>query len=51
MWIMGFHDRDGFYLEVIWHKPGVPDTETLRRVDWTTVHQRPRPTAWPLRGL
>lgn len=37
MWIMGFHDPDGFYVEVIWHKPGVPDAETLARADWTTV--------------
>jgi catechol 2,3-dioxygenase-like lactoylglutathione lyase family enzyme len=40
MWIMGFHDPDGFYVEVIWHKPDVPDAETLRRADWTTVHER-----------
>jgi catechol 2,3-dioxygenase-like lactoylglutathione lyase family enzyme len=39
-WIMGFHDPDGFYVEVIWHKPGVPDTETLRRADWTSVELR-----------
>lgn len=37
MWIMAFHDPDGFYVEVIWRKPGVPDAETLRRADWTTV--------------
>jgi len=37
MWIMGFHDPDGFYVEVIWHKPGVPDSETLRRQEWKTV--------------
>lgn len=37
MWIMGFHDPDGFYVEVIWHKPDVPDAETLPRADWTTV--------------
>ena len=37
MWIMGFTDPDGFYVEVIWHKPGVPDSETLRRASWTTV--------------
>lgn len=37
MWIMGFHDPDGFYVEVIWHKPGMADSETLRRADWTTV--------------
>ena len=37
MWIMGFHDPDGFYVEVIWRKPGVPDESTLRRADWTTV--------------
>jgi len=40
MWIMGLHDPDGFYVEVIWHKPAVPDSETLRRADWTTVHER-----------
>jgi catechol 2,3-dioxygenase-like lactoylglutathione lyase family enzyme len=37
MWIMGFNDPDGFYVEVIWHKPGVPDSETLPRASWTTV--------------
>ena len=37
MWIMGFHDPDGFYVEVIWRKPGVPDDATLPRTDWTTV--------------
>lgn len=37
MWIMGFFDPDGFYVEVVWHRPGVPDSETLRRADWTTV--------------
>jgi catechol 2,3-dioxygenase-like lactoylglutathione lyase family enzyme len=37
MWIMGLNDPDGFYVEVIWHKPGVPDHETLPRADWTTV--------------
>ncbi len=37
MWIMGFTDPDGFYVEVVWHKPGVPDSETLRRASWTTV--------------
>ena len=36
-WIMGFHDPDGFYVEVIWHRPGPPDSETLRRADWATV--------------
>ncbi len=36
-WIMGFHDPDGLYVEVIWHKAGVPDEETLPRKDWTTV--------------
>ena len=36
-WIMGFRDPDGFYVEVIWHKPGVPDAETFRRADWKTV--------------
>jgi catechol 2,3-dioxygenase-like lactoylglutathione lyase family enzyme len=37
MWILGFHDPDRFYVEVIWRKPGVPDPETLERSDWTTV--------------
>lgn len=37
MWIMGFHDPDGLYVEVIWHKPGVPDSETLPRAKWQTV--------------
>jgi catechol 2,3-dioxygenase-like lactoylglutathione lyase family enzyme len=37
MWIMGFHDPDGFYVEVIWHKPGVPDAETLPRAEWKTI--------------
>jgi catechol 2,3-dioxygenase-like lactoylglutathione lyase family enzyme len=37
MWIMGFHDPDGFYVEVIWHKPGMPDSETLPRAEWTNV--------------
>jgi catechol 2,3-dioxygenase-like lactoylglutathione lyase family enzyme len=36
-WIMGFHDPDGFYAEVIWRAPGVSDDETLLRVNWTTV--------------
>jgi catechol 2,3-dioxygenase-like lactoylglutathione lyase family enzyme len=37
MWIMGFHDPDGFYVEVIWHKPGLPYSQTLPRADWETV--------------
>ncbi len=36
-WIMDFHDPDGLYAEVIWHKPGAQDAETLRHEDWTTV--------------
>jgi hypothetical protein len=36
-WIMGFHDPDGFYVEVIWRKPGGTDAETLERAKWTTV--------------
>ena len=36
-WIMDFHDPDGLYVEVIWHKPGARDEETLRHEDWTTV--------------
>jgi catechol 2,3-dioxygenase-like lactoylglutathione lyase family enzyme len=37
MWILGFHDPDGFYVEVIWRKPDLPDSETLERARWTTV--------------
>lgn len=37
MWIMGFHDPDGAYAEVIWRKPDVPDGGTLPRADWQTV--------------
>ena len=37
MWILGFNDPDGFYVEVVWRKPGVTDSETLPRADWTTV--------------
>jgi len=37
MWIMAFHDPDGFYVEVIWRKPGVPDAQTLKRAEWKTV--------------
>jgi catechol 2,3-dioxygenase-like lactoylglutathione lyase family enzyme len=37
MWIMAFHDPDGFYVEVIWRKPGVPDAETLPRAAWAPV--------------
>jgi catechol 2,3-dioxygenase-like lactoylglutathione lyase family enzyme len=37
MWIMAFNDPDGFYVEVIWRKPGLPDAETLPRGAWTTV--------------
>jgi catechol 2,3-dioxygenase-like lactoylglutathione lyase family enzyme len=36
-WIMGFHDPDGVYVEVIWRKPGLPDAETLPRAAWSTV--------------
>jgi hypothetical protein len=36
-WIMGFHDPDRFYVEVIWRKPGLSDEETLPRARWTTV--------------
>ena len=36
-WIMDFHDPDGLYVEVIWHKCGAADAETLRREDWTTL--------------
>ena len=37
MWIMGFHDPDDFYVEVIWRKPGMSDFQTLPRANWTTV--------------
>jgi catechol 2,3-dioxygenase-like lactoylglutathione lyase family enzyme len=37
MWIMGFHDPDGFYAEVIFRKAGIPDSETLPRTDWKAV--------------
>ena len=37
MWIMGFRDPDGFYVEVIWRKPDLPDAATLSRADWQTV--------------
>ena len=37
MWIMGFHDPDQLYVEVIWRRPGLPDSATLARADWTTV--------------
>jgi catechol 2,3-dioxygenase-like lactoylglutathione lyase family enzyme len=40
MWIMGFHDPDGFYVEVIWRKPGLPDSDTLPRTLWETVALR-----------
>ncbi len=38
MWIMGFHDPDRFYVEVIWRKPELPDAKTLPRSEWTTVN-------------
>jgi catechol 2,3-dioxygenase-like lactoylglutathione lyase family enzyme len=37
MWIMGFHDPDDFYVEVIWRKSDVPDEQTLERAEWTSV--------------
>ena len=37
MWIMGFNDPDGLYVEVIWRKPGLPDADTLPRTGWSTV--------------
>ena len=40
MWIMGFHDPDDFYVEVIWHKPDASDSETLPRREWKTVELR-----------
>jgi catechol 2,3-dioxygenase-like lactoylglutathione lyase family enzyme len=40
MWIMGFHDPDGFYGEVIWRKPNIPDAETLPHAQWETVELR-----------
>lgn len=40
MLIMGFHDPDGLYGEVIWRKPGPADADTLPRAEWTTVAAR-----------
>jgi catechol 2,3-dioxygenase-like lactoylglutathione lyase family enzyme len=37
MWILGFHDPDDFYVEVIWRKADLPDSETLAREQWTIV--------------
>jgi catechol 2,3-dioxygenase-like lactoylglutathione lyase family enzyme len=37
MWILGFHDPDGFYAGVIWRKADLPDSATLERARWTTV--------------
>jgi hypothetical protein len=37
MWILGFHDPDGFYVELIWRKEGLPDSATQERARWTTV--------------
>ena len=37
MWMMGFHDPDDFYVEVIWRKLGVADAQTLMRAEWKTV--------------
>jgi hypothetical protein len=34
---MGLHDPDGFYVEVIWRKPSVPDAQILKRDEWKTV--------------
>ena len=31
------HDPDDFYVEVIWRKPGMSDSQTLPRAYWTTV--------------
>ena len=30
-WIMAFHDPDGFYVDVIRRKPGLPDSDHLPR--------------------
>ena len=43
MWIMAFLDPDGLYVEVIWRKPDLTDSETLRRVDWTTIELTAQP--------
>jgi len=40
MWIMGFYDPDGLYVEVVWRKPGLADSETLPRAEWETVDLR-----------
>jgi catechol 2,3-dioxygenase-like lactoylglutathione lyase family enzyme len=37
MWIMAFNDPDGFYVEVMWRKPGASDADTLERAEWSTV--------------
>jgi catechol 2,3-dioxygenase-like lactoylglutathione lyase family enzyme len=36
-WIMDFHDPDGLYVEVIWHRPGARAVDTFRHEDWTIV--------------
>ena len=36
-WIMGYHDPDGLYGEVMWHKPGTGDDGVLERAQWTSV--------------
>lgn len=35
--IFTFTDPDGAQHEVVWRKPGVPDTAALKRSDWTEV--------------
>ena len=36
-WIMGYFDPDGAAHEVILERPGIADSETLERAEWTTV--------------
>jgi catechol 2,3-dioxygenase-like lactoylglutathione lyase family enzyme len=35
--LLSFHDPDGGSHEVVWVKPGMPATATLKRADWTTL--------------
>ena len=40
--ILGFHEPDAFYVEVIWHKPDVADSDTLTRAESTVVRHKRR---------
>lgn len=39
-WIFTFEDPDAGRHEVVWMKPGIPITESLKRVDWTRVEMQ-----------